>query len=226
MHFADLELCTYHPGALDAAAWAAPLRAVGWLESPHPFTVGATPSDFVVRIGQLLEQTRQHLRHYRFRGAHECSLCQVTGRVMGGAGWSQENLIVPGRLEVYAAPGAIEHYIADHAYCPPPAFVEAVSTCPDCGSPEYFEALRRANGEQPPPLESYDKHARRLRSGFETTQRFLRALDVPVQQATKAQVIAAARTILPEVPFPDEAESIEVGGVRLMFDEAGRAVVE
>ena len=224
MYFEDLDACTYHSGPLDASEWAVPLRAVGWLEHPHRFGVGVVPAELVSKIQKLVEQTREHFPHDTFRGSHDCSLCRAAGRVGGGAGSWQVNLIVPGRHEVYAAPGGIVHYISDHSYLPPAAFLEAVASCADCGSEEYFEALRRANGGLESPVQSHQQFTLEFRESAEKHQAFRRALGVPVMQATRAQVFAAARAIWPEASFSDENESIELGDVRVTFDERGRVV--
>jgi hypothetical protein len=216
-----LELCTYHPGPLDAGAWAVPLRAVGWLEHPHPFAVGSVPAEFVARLSQFLGQTREHFPHYGFRGIYECSLCRAEGRTTR-PGWSQQNLIVPAIREVYAAPGSIVHYVADHLYRPPASFLEAVASCPDCGTPEYFEAIRRANGGLEAPLQSFDHELLQSRARFETARAFRSALGVPLMQATRTQVLAAARSIWPDASYSDQAESIQLGEVTVTFDELGR----
>jgi hypothetical protein len=177
MYFKDLELCSYHPGPLDAAEWAVPLRAVGWLEHPNRFEVGEVSAGIVARLRQLLEQTNYHFPHYHFRGGYECSFCKAGECITGGAGWSQDdrfiwsqdNLIIPGVGEVYAAPGAIVHYITDHLYRPPATFLEAVVSCPECGSEEYFETLRRTNGGQDPPMETDEQDTRRFRKDVITT---------------------------------------------------------
>lgn len=162
MHIPDLDPCEYHPGALHASRWAVPLRAVGWLEHPHPFDTGAAPEWLVPRLATLVEQTRRHLPHLTFRGVHRCSLCGAHGSSFGSVGWSQENLLVPGAGEVFAAPGGVVHYITSHRYLPPLAFVTATMNCPGIGSAEYFDALRIANGGTPPPLESSAGFSRRF----------------------------------------------------------------
>lgn len=219
MYFEDLELCRYHPGCLDAAKWAVPLRAAGWLEHPNKFPVGDVPAGIVSRLTQLLEQAHHHFAHYRFRGAYECSFCRT-----GGAGWSQDNLIIPGVGEVYAAPGAIVHYITDHLYRPPAAFLEAVASCPDCGSREYFEVLRRLNGGREPPIETVEQFDELFRTRVESAEKFRRALGIPLMQATRAQVIAAAHTVWPEASFSEDADLIELGEVGVGFDKLGRVL--
>lgn len=186
MHFTDLEPCFYAPGPLDADAWSVPLRAVGWLEDPHPFSVGVAPDGLLPKLKTLVDQTRRELSHHMFRGFEVCSICEAQGHVplivdvsepgrrnradasqenlfMTGdpnVYWSQENLIIPGDGEVFAAPGGIVHYIEKHGYLPPSTFITAVFKCPDVGSPEYFQALRAANGDKLPPLESYEDFLR------------------------------------------------------------------
>jgi hypothetical protein len=164
MHFTDLELCEYHPGALDASSWAVPLRAVGWLEHPHPYATGAPPEGLATRLETLIEQTRVRFSQLTFRGVHRCGICELHGQSFGSVGWSQENLIVPGAGEVFAAPGGVVHYVTSHDYLPPAAFVTAAMNCPSVGSPAYFEALRVANSGTAPPLESSEEFSRRLAS--------------------------------------------------------------
>ena len=55
MYFADLELCRYHSGPFDAGNWSVPLRAVGWLERPHPFPTGTLSETLVPKLKEMLE---------------------------------------------------------------------------------------------------------------------------------------------------------------------------
>jgi hypothetical protein len=166
VHFDDLEPCTFHSGHLDADAWAVPLRAVGWLEHPYPFATGEAPVGLVGKLMTLADQTRSAFSQYQFRGVHECSVCIVEGlgRSGGGVGWSQENLIIPGNGEIYAAPGGVAHYVKDHHYLPPSAFIAAVMECPDCSSDEYLQTLVRANNGKAIPLERFEDLLRRERA--------------------------------------------------------------
>lgn len=154
----------YHSGRFDARNWAVPLRTIGWLEHPHAFATGPAPDGLVAKLARLVERTRAQFPHYGFRGVHDCSLCSAIGDETGGGGWSQENLFVPGSAEVFVAPGGIVHYVADHSYLPPASFTAAVMTCPDCGSPEYFAELRRANLGKDVPLESKEELKERTRA--------------------------------------------------------------
>lgn len=154
MHIPDLELCRYHTGPFDADNWSVPLQAIGWLEYPRRYNTGATPSGLLPRLQMLVRQARTAYSHYNFRGAMSCSICKSTGLDSPGPIWSQENIFVPGSGVVYVAPGGIAHYIEGHSYLPPEEFIDAVLTCPDCGSSEYRDALRVANLGIEPPLEA------------------------------------------------------------------------
>jgi hypothetical protein len=222
VYFEDLAPCTYHTGHLDSASWAVPLRAVGWLEHPHSVSVGSVPAELAARLAKLVAQTRTHFSHLTFRGVHRCSLCATVGASTGAVGWSQENLIVPGEGEVFAAPGGIVHYVADHSYAPPARFVVAVMACPDCDSLDYLSALRSANAGRDVPFESYETSSRRDRQEVGAGVKFRQALGMPLKQATRAQVVAAARQAWPEESFAGEASSIRLGSVRVAFDASGR----
>jgi hypothetical protein len=223
MYTDDLALCRYHPGSLEAAGWSVPLRAIGWLEHPHGFDVGETSPEILARLTDLLQQTHERFPHQRFRGIYRCTYCFAQGHTRESE-WSQDNLIVPGRHEVYAAPGTVLHYVTDHHYRPPLAFLEAVVSCPDCGSEDYFEALRRVNGGREPPMETYESCKRRIRSSMEAALAFKRALGVPLLKATRTQVLAAARVVWPARSFSDLAEAVDLGGVHVTFDEQGRVL--
>jgi hypothetical protein len=170
VHLEDLDFCEYHAPVLTATGWAVPLRAVGWLEYPHPFPVGTVAPDAVSKLIKLVQSTREKFPHYQFRGVHNCSLCAAGGKAgPAAAGWSQENILVPGVNEIFAAPGGIVHYITDHDYVPPSAFLEAVVTCPDCASPEYMDALRKANAGHDIPVKTNAEDYAEFRAQVEAT---------------------------------------------------------
>src|SRR5262249_54026239 len=121
---------------------------------------------------------------------------------------------------VYAAPGGIVHYVSDHSYRPPAAFLDAVASCPGCVSEQYLEAIRRANGGVEPPMRTFEEVCRAARA----YGAFTHALGIPLMQATRAQVVAAARKIWPEASFSDEAESIKLGDITVTFDRIGRVL--
>jgi hypothetical protein len=208
---------------LDAASWAVPLRAVGWLEHGHEFAVGVVPATLVARIERFLDFICEYLPNMGFRGLHECSLCLATGRhVVDDRSWV--NLLIPGRNEVFAAPGGLVHYISDHSYLPPASFLEGVDSCPYPGSPRYLEALRDANAGLEPPVTSYAASFAQGREWFGIERGFRDSLGIPLMSATRSDVIRVARMLWPRRTFSDESESIELFGVRITFDGPGRVI--
>jgi hypothetical protein len=149
MYFADLELCCYHNGPFDADNWSVPLRAVGWLERPHPFPTGTVSETLLPKLKKMLEQTSQSYSQYSFRGLHVCSHCPGLPSPLSK---SHLNLFVPGAAAVYVAPAGIVHYIETHSYLPPEVFLGAVLQCSDCTSADYREALTAVNGGKEIPL--------------------------------------------------------------------------
>ncbi|MBX3467614.1 MAG: hypothetical protein KF878_12075 [Planctomycetes bacterium] len=129
MHFEDGSPYTYFaPGPGEP-----PARSVGWLEEGHPFTIGRLPTGVLDRIAWRCAFATTH----QTRGIHRCSLCPrdaydaerecyllVRGerpRLLG-----TREVWIPGpRGVIYAAPDLVVHYLVDHAYLPPPDFVEA-----------------------------------------------------------------------------------------------------
>jgi hypothetical protein len=148
VYFADLDLCTYASAHTHADNWRVPLRAVKWLEHPHPFVHGLVPVPVRTRLRALLQGSLTAFPYHGFCGLHHCSICHPVGVSISvpPLSLSAHNLLVPGNGCVYAAPGAIEHYFDVHSYCPPDEFCEAVLRCPDCDAPQYREALRQVNG--------------------------------------------------------------------------------
>lgn len=152
MHFKDLSLCRYHSGPHDAGSWNSPLFSIGWLEHPHRYPTGPTPSGLVERLETLMASSWEHYPSFAFRGGYQCSLCVLGKPQRGRHTRSHENLWIPGNGVIYIAPGMITHYVGDHFYLPPEGFIHAVLACPDYGSPEYCSALQASNSGQPPPL--------------------------------------------------------------------------
>ena len=224
MYFKDLELCSYHSGTTNAVSWAVPLRAVGWLEHGEEFAVGATPAVFVARIEKFIGLTKEHFSHHSFRGLHECSLCVATGRQVSGLEDSWLNIFVPGRSEIYAAPGGLLHYVSEHSYLPPACFLEAISTCPDPGSHDYNDALERANAGIEPPFLPYEQAIAAWDANFEKQRALGRVLGGPLIGALRGDVIKAARTCWPELSLSDEAECVVINRLIIWFDETGRVI--
>jgi|SRR5579859_2855353 len=156
MYIADLDLCHYHNGPLDADSWRVPLRAVGYLEHPNPFAQGTTPPGFLDKLRNQIARVYPNYPHYQFRGVHECSLCAAERREgPNHGGWSQENAFFPSEQAVFVCPGGIVHYVEAHRYRPPDAFIDAVLASADYGSPAFYADLERANGGTKTPLVSY-----------------------------------------------------------------------
>lgn len=108
------------------------VRAVGWLDARHPFPTGPVSPVFVAAL-------RRHLQHpwqpVATAGWHDCELCE-SKPVTGCA-----NVWIPDKSAVYVAPELILHYIEDHHYRPPIAFIAAVMFCPEQGTPEYLRLI-------------------------------------------------------------------------------------
>jgi len=145
VYYADLEICSYNGGPFASENWAVPLLAVGWLEQERPFSIGPPPDGLAQKLTTLIAQMRHTFSQEKFRGVKTCSLCEFNGRISPGPIWSQENLFVPGKSEIYLAPGGIVHYVEEHSYLPPVQFVQAVLSCPPCDTRDYLESLRASN---------------------------------------------------------------------------------
>lgn len=120
----------------------APL-AVGWLRHNVPFPVGQTPTLFRARLLDfcLPEHTIQ---------TH--SLAEMCGLGCGRVPFFTFNqqtiqlglaeIRVIGDDDIFAAPTLIYHYVTEHKYRPPDAFIQAVLNGPTPGSPEHRALLR------------------------------------------------------------------------------------
>ncbi|HEY2782930.1 MAG TPA: hypothetical protein VGI90_19265 [Steroidobacteraceae bacterium] len=179
MYFEDLSLCQYHRGPLDADSWRVPLRAVGWLETGHAFHHGATPPGLVAKLGVLIEGASSVFAQYHFRGLHDCTLCSPGPQARLQR--SHINLLVPSRLEVFACPAAIVHYLEVHSYLPPASFVDATLQCPQYGSSEYFAALQEANQGYAVPLVTWEKY---LSESRKQTEEIIRQRELRLKVVT------------------------------------------
>lgn len=106
--------------------------AVGWLDSGHPFPTGTLPKVLRHLVIDRLTFAAAHLPTQRSAsmGIHGCAFCAgpshpLPGRGLWGSG--EMRVIDPDDGTVYVAPSLVAHYISDHAYLPPPQFVEAVA---------------------------------------------------------------------------------------------------
>ena len=109
------------------------LRAIGWLEAGHRFSVGEAPRDFVAAL-------RSHLADpfglMDFCGNHQCSLCPS-----GSGPFGNGELIIPSDTYCYVAPVLVGHYVEQHGYLPPDQFISAVMQSPPQQSAQYFSLL-------------------------------------------------------------------------------------
>jgi hypothetical protein len=136
---------THYPGA---DKWAVPLRAVGWLEYPEPYTTGSVPAELAAKLWALVASPL-----CMTLGIYSCSFCREyeIGQNSTGVIWSRE-LFIPGDAEVFVAPGGVIHYVESHLYLPPARFIDAVMKCPDPGSAAYSVAIVKSNAGAKPPF--------------------------------------------------------------------------
>ncbi|WP_456115326.1 DUF7919 family protein [Steroidobacter gossypii] len=112
------------------------IRAIGWLEKEHQFSVAETSVEFRRRLAKLAADWSRSSSACGWpvcAGPHLCSLC---GEARGVGEFA-----VPGAGVLYVAPQMISHYVEAHEYSPPREFIEAVLQCPSFSSAEYAEAL-------------------------------------------------------------------------------------
>ncbi|MDP9126262.1 MAG: hypothetical protein M3N82_16980 [Pseudomonadota bacterium] len=199
------------------------MRAIGWLESPHSFDQGRPPQAFVDKFATLVDQTKSCFAQHTFRGLHGCDQCAAAG--LAGRHFidtSAVNVLVPGRGEVFAATGGLLHYVAEHAYLPPRCFIDAVMSCPPCDSAAYLDALRVANGNVAPPMETFEFQLRRDCLERAARQRFRDELGRPIKDATREQVVRAAAKAWPDAPPAGGQGDVRLGTCVAVFDDAGR----
>lgn len=105
---------------------------VGWLDASVPYPTGDVPPGFT---GRLVELCRESVN--RTRGWHYCNLCpRPAGPVpppITVTSPSGDFPVGSGEIRVdaedgvrYAAPDMVAHYVIEHRYRPPDAFVQAV----------------------------------------------------------------------------------------------------
>lgn len=128
--YTDLSPYTYLPESVPAGV---PARTVGWLDDDLDFPRGDVPEGF---LDAFLSLARDHASA-RTRGWHACTLPHPEGAL------PYPYYVSPGTPEAFAlgsaevrvtsatgdlliAPNLLYHYVRDHHYLPPAAFVEAV----------------------------------------------------------------------------------------------------
>lgn len=108
--------------------------AVGWLDVDHDYHSGQVEEAFVAR---LVELCRTHAVA-RTRGWHRCPFCprgSTSEPPYPSIVEREGKSVVLGDAEIHVlakngtwlvAPTLVAHYVVDHAYLPPPEFIEAV----------------------------------------------------------------------------------------------------
>jgi hypothetical protein len=121
---------------------------VGWLETGSAFAVGEVPEGFIAALFRFCKASP---RQTETRGFHVCDLCsmprsavpkaRLDGRAIAVGFQELRAFGVDGT--VYAAPTLIFHYVTEHGYRPPEAFIRAVLEGPQPGTAEYKSRLAR-----------------------------------------------------------------------------------
>jgi len=103
---------------------------VGWLDDAHPYPTGDVPQGFAERLMAFLKMSVNPTF-----GMHTCEICKE-------ATCTNEIRVFGAGATVYAAPTMIYHYVLDHGYRPPDAFIAALFSSPLPGSAEYLLRAR------------------------------------------------------------------------------------
>ena len=138
-YFEDLEDCK---GYFEDDGVIGCLKAIGWLDSIHPYRTGTVSSDFLEKLRQLLEAPWEPTA---FAGGHDCELCARKGETFHAG----SNLHLPSSDGFFVAPSMILHYIEVHNYMPPEAFQAAVIACPTMLSNDFFEEVEKLGPHVP-----------------------------------------------------------------------------
>jgi hypothetical protein len=104
--------------------------SVGWLEDGNPFPTGDNPEGVFDVLWELARREPPAKLH---RGFHYCDLCPASAGVcfvehLGEKAWVGHSVLAAFQPShtVYQAPGLIVHYVRDHRYLLPSAFVDAL----------------------------------------------------------------------------------------------------
>ena len=141
--YQDLSLYCYEESGVRPGT-----QNIGWIEAKGPFPKGDASHAFLKRLWQFCK-----VAVVQTRGFHVCDLCNMPEDVVPRLEFEGETLklgsaeirvIGKGGL-IYAAPNLIFHYVRDHRYKPPQAFVDAVLAVPGPESEEYRAHLKALN---------------------------------------------------------------------------------
>lgn len=135
-----------------------PVKAIGWMEVPHPLPTGEAPAGFARRLSAFC--TWDKLVHLE-AGHQDCGFCQAIQwrhRELTDSPLGNGEIRVLGNGVVYAAPSLVGHYVAVHSYLPPAEFVDAVMSGPSPDDRRYvkyrfhcWENEFPCRGTRPPP---------------------------------------------------------------------------
>lgn len=148
----------YRPDFADYTPWQASerplegraIQCIGWLDRETPFSTGSTPELFHKR---LVDHCIHGIFHVLLSPAH-CSLCaedptplvwpydRIWPYDKPNQPWINGQIFVTSGAVIYTAPTRILHYIDEHGYRPPDAFIEAVINGPLATSAEHQELMR------------------------------------------------------------------------------------
>jgi hypothetical protein len=107
---------------------------IGWLENGQDYSQGEVEKAIVDKLKTLLASPKTNIN--KTRGNHECDFCEACEdgfrtisvphyQILLPLGFSE--LWIPTKSEIiYVAPSLIYHYITEHEYKPPAAFLEAI----------------------------------------------------------------------------------------------------
>ena len=112
------------------------IRAIGWLNVDHEYSIGESPSAFITKLEEMVDRCSDSIKALGWRmfmGCHTCDFCNQFR--------SSLNLGIPDDEFLFVAPEMIVHYIKHHSYRPPAQFMEAVMGSPVPGTPEYFSMV-------------------------------------------------------------------------------------
>ena len=138
-HFKDLDDYSY----LDEEGHITS-KCIGWLEKGISYDTGDVSEEVLDRVWEYCQVSLM-----QSRGIHICELCDDE------QGWTGKRNGVELRLgsaeirvfgedgTIYAAPDLIYHYMRDHHYRPPEAFLEALMRSPRPASPEHIQQIER-----------------------------------------------------------------------------------
>ena len=138
--YQDLSLYCYEESGVRPGT-----QNIGWIDANASFPKGDTSDAFIKTLWQFCK-----VPVVQTRGFHVCRLCNMPTDIAPRFEFDGETLNL-GSAEIrviakdgliYAAPNLIFHYVKDHRYLPPQAFVDAVLSAPEPQSKEYRAHLK------------------------------------------------------------------------------------